>query len=248
MRYAIIADIHEDVVNLKRALKKIDKLNCDEIICLGDISGFSVPHYNYFDTRDAHECLRLVREHCSIIIAGNHDLHAAQKTPSIKTNFDFPKSWYEMDYHERKKLSKGQVWLYEHDELDPLYSKEDISYLTSLPEYHILKTKTANIFLSHFIYPNLSGTMSSFYSEFDEFEQHKQFMRDHGCEISFAGHCHYSGLFIASNTAIVGKRFNKKYTPLKNDCFLVPPLAGNRIAKGFCIYDSEANYIQTKRI
>ncbi len=248
MRYAIIADIHEDIVNLKRALNKINKLNCDEIICLGDISGFSVPHYQYFDTRNAHECLRLVKENCSVIIAGNHDLHAAKKIPSVKTSFTFPQSWYEMDYREREQLSKGQVWLYDHDELNPLYTKDDITFLNTLPEYHVIKTKELNIFLSHFIYPNLSGVKNTFISDGTEFDQHIKFMTDQQCEIAFAGHRHYAGLYLASNHSIVKKRFNSKYKPKKNDCILVPPIAGNRIGKGFCIFDSESNLIQTKRI
>lgn len=248
MRYAIITDIHEDIVHLKGALKKIDKLNCDEIICLGDISGFSVPHYHYFDTRNAHECLRLVKENCKYIIAGNHDLHAAKRTPTINTKFKFPDHWYEMDYYERQNLAQGQVWLYDHDELDPLYTHDDIAFLKTLPEYYILKTKEINILLSHFVYPNLSGSTKTFISELYEFEQHKQFVTDHECTLSFAGHYHFSGLYIASNHAIIGKRLNKKYTPLKNDCILIPPIAGNRLGKGFCIYDSESNVIQSKRV
>ncbi|MCU4175785.1 metallophosphoesterase family protein [Carboxylicivirga sp. N1Y90] len=248
MRYAILTDIHEDIVHLKRALKKIEKLNCDEIICLGDISGFSVPHYHYFDTRDAHECLRLVRENCSIIIAGNHDLHAAQRTPSVKSSFNFPDNWYDMDYHARAEKAQGKIWLYDHDELDPLYTKNDVAFLKSLPEYHIIKTKEINIFLSHFIYPNLSGSMKIFLTEIDEFGQHKQFMKDHDCEIAFAGHFHFSGLYVANDHSIIGKRFNKKYNAQKNDCILVPPIAGSRLGKGFCIYDTETNIVQTKRI
>ena len=68
MKYAIITDIHEDIVNLKFAFQKIEKLGCDQVICLGDISGFCAPHYHYYDTRNATECLQLIREKCEIII------------------------------------------------------------------------------------------------------------------------------------------------------------------------------------
>ena len=37
MRIALISDIHEDVVSLKQALRKISKQKVDEIACLGDI-------------------------------------------------------------------------------------------------------------------------------------------------------------------------------------------------------------------
>ncbi len=43
MKLAIITDIHEDRVNLVKALRMIEKEACDEIACLGDIVGFSTP-------------------------------------------------------------------------------------------------------------------------------------------------------------------------------------------------------------
>lgn len=248
MKYAIIADIHEDIVNLKFALGKIEKHNCHEIICLGDVSGFSAPHYNYYDTRNAHECLKLVRQSCKTVIAGNHDLHAAKITPKTSPNFKYPKLWYKMDYYERLNLSAGQVWLYSNDELDPLYSHADIEFLHTLPEYHILETNKHKILLSHFIYPNLTGSSREFYSFADDFELHKEYMENSGCQFGFAGHRHFTGLLIASDKGMVEKRYNSKYTPKPNDCILVPPITGARNGNGFCIFDSENLTIEAKRI
>ena len=39
MRYAVITDVHANVFALKAALKEIDLLKPDKIICLGDIVG-----------------------------------------------------------------------------------------------------------------------------------------------------------------------------------------------------------------
>lgn len=58
MKIAIISDIHEDVVSLQLALKKIIKTGCDKIVCPGDISGFSMAHYNYHHHRNGHECMK----------------------------------------------------------------------------------------------------------------------------------------------------------------------------------------------
>jgi predicted phosphodiesterase len=239
MKYAIIADIHEDIVSLEVALMKIDKLKCDEVICLGDISGFSMPHYDYFEMRNASECLRLIRDNCEIIIAGNHDLHSARRTPEINPGFKYPKEWYKLDYQERLNISEGKVWLYDNNELNPLYTHSETDFLHTLPEFHVLKTDNHNIFLSHFIYPNLTGSAREFYSFSEDFEQHKKLVSDQNCHYSFAGHRHYTGLFISSDKGITDKRYNRKYTPQQNDSVLIPPIVGNRIGNGFCIFDSE---------
>lgn len=247
MRYAIITDIHEDIVNLKFALKKIEKLNCDEIICLGDISGFSVPHYNYFNTRNAHECLNLIRNNCKIIIAGNHDLHAARKIPIISPDFKYPDLWYKMDYNERMNESTGLVWLYDNNELNPMYTHSDIDFLQTLPEYHILDTKEHRILLSHFIYPNLTGSAREFYSFVEDFEFHKKYMSDLDCHFGIAGHRHYAGLFVASDKEIIEKRYKREYTPKLNDCILAPPITGARNSNGFCIFDTDSFTIEAAR-
>ncbi len=247
MKYAIIADIHEDIVNLKFAFRKIEKLNCDEIICLGDISGFSVPHYNYFDTRNAHECLRLIRANCKIIVAGNHDLHAAGRFPTINPVFTYPESWYKMDYDERLNESDGKVWLYDENELDPLYTNSDIDFLRTLPEYHILETKNQNVLLSHYFYPNLTGSSREFYSSAEDFESHKEYMSGINCHFGIAGHRHYVGLLVASDNKLIKKRYNNQYTPKANDCMLVPPITGSKISKGFCIFDVDNFVIKAQR-
>ena len=89
MKLAIITDIHEDVINLKTALKKIEKLNCDNIACLGDISGFSSPQYKHHRTRNASKCLKVIKENCIKILLGNHDIHAAQILPQNCNFFSY---------------------------------------------------------------------------------------------------------------------------------------------------------------
>jgi diadenosine tetraphosphatase ApaH/serine/threonine PP2A family protein phosphatase len=65
MRYAFIADIHSNLAALQAVLEDIDiKGGVDEIWCLGDIVGYGP---------QPRECLELVKKHCSVCIAGNHD-------------------------------------------------------------------------------------------------------------------------------------------------------------------------------
>ncbi|MGX8704004.1 MAG: metallophosphoesterase family protein, partial [bacterium] len=39
MRYGIITDIHNNVSALRAVLKQLNQMNCDSIICCGDIIG-----------------------------------------------------------------------------------------------------------------------------------------------------------------------------------------------------------------
>lgn len=67
MRYAIISDIHGNLPALNVVLQQIDDMQCEQIICLGDIVGYG-PFPN--------ECCDLIQERADKVIVGNHD-HAA---------------------------------------------------------------------------------------------------------------------------------------------------------------------------
>jgi diadenosine tetraphosphatase ApaH/serine/threonine PP2A family protein phosphatase len=71
MRYAILADIHANLAAFKAVLRDIEgKGGVDELWCLGDIVGYGP---------DPSECIRLLQSHCSVCVAGNHDLGAIGK-------------------------------------------------------------------------------------------------------------------------------------------------------------------------
>lgn len=78
MRYAIITDVHANVFALKSALKQIDELKPDKIICLGDIVGGGA----YPD-----ETVQLIKKRGDILcVKGNHDMFATldlKKLPPI---------------------------------------------------------------------------------------------------------------------------------------------------------------------
>lgn len=248
MKLAFIADIHEDIINLKKAFRKIEKAGCDEIICLGDISGFTVPNFHYYDTRNAHECLKLVREKCKISILGNHDLNAAQILPKHYSEFKFPGNWYEMDYQERNSLSQNQVWLYEKNELDPLYTHEDKNFLKSLPEFHIYQSNGLRVLFSHYIFPNLVGSMQGFFYSPEEFSKHFNFMDQRDCTLSFTGHFHSSGLYISTQSKIIEKSFGKKYYLNGKTVVCIPPVTSKKIGNGFCIFDTDEGWVKAVRL
>lgn len=64
MKRAIISDIHGNFEALTAVLARIDELDVDEIICLGDIIGYGP---------DPLRCLDTVIERCQLTILGNHD-------------------------------------------------------------------------------------------------------------------------------------------------------------------------------
>jgi diadenosine tetraphosphatase ApaH/serine/threonine PP2A family protein phosphatase len=73
MVYYIISDIHANLDALQVCLKDIEAQPPGKIICLGDIIGYAV---------EPNECIDRVREHCELIIMGNHD-HSAVNEQSL---------------------------------------------------------------------------------------------------------------------------------------------------------------------
>lgn len=68
MKYAIISDIHSNLQALEAELNDIRKLECDEILSLGDIVGYG---------GEPNECVELLIERSVISIKGNHDKAAS---------------------------------------------------------------------------------------------------------------------------------------------------------------------------
>ncbi|MBN2347787.1 MAG: metallophosphoesterase [Bacteroidales bacterium] len=248
MKLALIADIHEDSISLKEALRRIEKHSVDEIICLGDISGFSVPYYNYYKTRNARECLSLVKSNCHIAVLGNHDIHAATIIPENCSFFNFPEDWYRLDYSQRVTLANNTIWLHEENDLNPLYNNDDLDYLRSLPEYFVYKTQDLNVLLTHYVYPNISGLKKEFYTYRDEFRQHFKFMESLDCAISFTGHSHINGFSAASEARFRRHRFKEykiKSTPVSIG---IPSITSHEKQNGFCIFDTNVLTIQVFKL
>jgi len=238
MRLALITDIHEDLPSLKAIIKKAEQVGYDQMICLGDICGFSHPYYTYRDRRDASACLSLVRNTCSLIIPGNHDLHAAGKIPEHSRIFDFPENWYELDAASRESLAEGRLWTHA-DDLYPGYSQEDLSFIRDLPEFDILETEKHRLMFSHYAYPNLSGFGSDFFAYAKEFGSHFQWMDSKGCSMAFIGHAHPRRYFIAREMDILYPRHRRNIHLDAPSLVALPPVTRNRWRSGFCTFDTE---------
>ena len=216
---------------------------------MGDISGYSIPYYDYLETRNAHECLALIKDRCKTVVIGNHDMHAAQVIPQKCKSFDFPDNWYQLDYHQKRALANGTIWLHEENELNPLYSHQDIAYLRTLPEYSKDIISEKSILYSHYVYPNLSGFCKKVVYTFpDEFGRHFKWMEELGCTISFTGHTHVKGFYVVNSKKF--KQYNYKKVSLSDDlvCVGVPSISGTKDRRGFCIFDSEEMTVEAVRI
>lgn len=77
MRYAIISDIHSNLEALNTVLDTIQNELIDKIYCLGDIVGYG-PYPN--------ECFKLVKQHCEVILTGNHDFACIEKSELLYFN------------------------------------------------------------------------------------------------------------------------------------------------------------------
>lgn len=197
MKLGIVSDIHEDILRLEEALQILDNEGCNEIACSGDIIGYSYPNFGHFESRNASACIRQVRENCKYVVAGNHDLFPVKKIPEFPAGFEYPEDWFLLDYFQRKKLAKDYIWLNEENEFDPLISYEDKKYIRSLPEFLIIETNGLKILLSHYLFPDLSGSTKKYYEEFGPIEDHLDFIKNNKCDLGISGHKHIEGFYHA---------------------------------------------------
>ncbi|MCI0652046.1 MAG: metallophosphatase family protein [Planctomycetes bacterium] len=103
VRYAIVSDVHGNKEALDAVIERIGTLDCDEIICLGDIVGYGAePGY----------CVERIREISKVVVAGNHDYAALGKI-----NIDY------FNAHARRAT------LWTREKLTP----EQLQYLNDLP-------------------------------------------------------------------------------------------------------------------
>ena len=229
MRLAILSDIHEDYESLLKIVASAEAMGFDRLICLGDISGFSLPYYKYEDSRNAPACLALLREKCDIIIPGNHDVYAADRDPELPDS-----------------LKDKECWPHEED-LDTGYNEDEISFLASLPFYEVLSTPAGNILFTHYVYPNLSGFVKGFYSEEQEFREHFSYMRELECKLCFTGHAHPGGFYWVHPRGL--EQFRDRSIKINSFPSLIgiPSVTRNGYRSRFCTFDTSSLRLQMHR-
>lgn len=237
MKIGILSDIHEDGIGLREVLAAMEKRGVDEIACLGDVVGFDVCHYRHLSSRDASYCLDTVRRSCRWVVAGNHDLFAIRKLPDVNGCFAFPADWYQLDFHERKRLAGGQVWLFENQELPALLSARDRDYLAGLPLSLAVELDGVNVLFSHALFPDLSGTLTWRPQDHWDFQRHFKLLRAQGCRLGFCGHLHPDGIAVAGTGSFSFSRFRTYRVSPDLVQYVCPSTAGISGKSGFLVLD-----------
>lgn len=123
MHYAILADIHSNLVAFQAVLRDMDdKGKADEIWCLGDIVGYGP---------EPHACIELLRQYKHICVAGNHDWAAIGKLDIS----DFNPYATQAILWTRQQLSAGDVDYLQN--LPQRMKRNDFTLVHGSPRYPI---------------------------------------------------------------------------------------------------------------
>ena len=244
MKLAFISDVHENPETLKTAILKIEKLYCDEIVCLGDITGFSKRFYNLTTAPDANECVRIIKQNCKYTIAGNHDLHSIGKLSEYHKIKKLPENWYDLPLRERIKIDPA-IWHYS-DELVPKLDENSKEFLNSLPEKIFVQIDQVNYLFTHFIFPDITGSTNYFPQKSKDFERHFNFMNEENFLFSFAGHGHIPGFFLVHENKTRNYDFGTKKLDFKKQIIIQPSISAP--IRGFCTYDTKTREFSAIKI
>ncbi len=239
MKIGFVSDIHEDIVSLQKAIDLLKSKNCDQIICLGDsIGSASYRSMDYFDTKNARDCVTLIQQECVANLLGNHDYHHIQKTSLLNQVFSFPKNWFELSKEQRQDMANNKVWLYDNDYPTNL-TEANISFLRDSKEYHV----NDSLFFSHYLFPDISGDTKKFHKKYHKIAVHFDWMKKENCTIGFVGHEHPHFPKILSKD---GKTNNIEWntpTIIKANQVVVCPAVCQQQKKsqGVLIFDTKTN-------
>ena len=120
MKIGILSDIHEDGERLREVLRGDGKARGQRNRLPGRHRRFRCPPLPVPVDPRRFVLPGPVRRNCRWVVAGNHDLFAIRKLPDVNGCFPFPEDWYQLDFAERNRLGRQQVWLFEQQELPPL--------------------------------------------------------------------------------------------------------------------------------
>jgi predicted phosphodiesterase len=214
MRYAVISDIHSNEEAATAVFADIKNSGVDEIICLGDIVGYGA---------SPKVCLDMVREKCSVVIAGNHDHAVIGLTNKEYFNISAKKAveW------TAKKLDKT-----------------DLDYMSSLPLLTIKET----MYLAHASLhkPGEWGYI------LDEYDADSSFCKMGDVPIAFIGHSHIPMAFEANKfIQCIGSysqiKLNTNFHYIINVGSVGQPRDGIW-QSAYALYDSDKKEVELRRI
>lgn len=249
MKIGFLSDIHEDIESLKKAITILEKAGCNDLVCLGDITGFSVPTHKYLDTRNANECISMIRMNCSIVVPGNHDLYAVHSIPKFTSDFVYPENWYSLPFDEREEIADHKIWLYENYDLSPMLNRKNQLYLKSLEEFQKADFDGIPMFFSHYAFPDMSGSSTLFLGEARQLKQHLDFCKLNKCRLSFSGHRHVEGFNIVDRDSFELFGFERHIIDDSQSLWIDgPAVCRSKKQNGVMIFDTFYKEIQSLEI
>jgi predicted phosphodiesterase len=243
MIVGFLADIHEDITSLDLALEILAQHKCEKTFCLGDIVGFTLPFHQYIQSRDAEACITQIRGQCSGAVAGNHDLYAVRRIPEFRAGFKYADNWYDLEYSARAKRARNKIWLYEDNEIPSDLGPDSSEYLHHLKEVEVLKLEGLSCLISHFCYPDLSGSAIYFPSQAFHLRKHFQFIREHDCQIGISGHGHPEGCLVVDEDTFTLHPFGRIPLTEEPQWIVAPCVARTSRANGCMVLDTEKRTI-----
>ena len=238
MKIGFISDIHEDELRLRESIRILES-NCDRIVCLGDIIGYTVPYYGFLKSRNAHGCVQLVKEHCDIAVVGNHDLAAIGKLPRHDSDVRYPKDFYKFDLPKRTRLAKKfGIWPYEND-LPAVIDKGDVRFLRRLPEYRVERLDGIRVLISHYGYPDLVGNLAKDIINPKDAVGQIEFQIKNKCTFGISGHDHSEGIRIFDKKQVRLIKFGSRVKIRENSWINCPCVANGTFANGVAVLDTE---------
>ncbi len=250
MLLGLISDIHEDFRKLEQALRLCERHHCDEIACLGDIVGYNPAYYAHIRERSASRCLHLVQSHCRWAVAGNHDLFACGGSSEIKLVDEIQTVHQIIDIQHI--CHNIPDWSYE-GELPGDMTATDMEYLRNLPHGIIPDIPGIRCLLSHYVYPDLSGSKAAYIKKRRDLTPLRDFMVRHAVSLVFTGHTHTAGAGFAFPFRINGAKkmlraihrmpFHTYPTGNLPMLCLLPAVTGETGVSGLAILDTARSQI-----
>ena len=134
---AFISDIHGNYPALQAVLHEIDRMKCDQIICLGDVTGY----YS-----QVNECIALLRQRGIPCLLGNHDYYLISNTccssKTVRLCLDYQKTVISEDnlnwlrgnppFVDTAEFSLRHAgW---HDAIEERFDRFDFSWVDAMPQ------------------------------------------------------------------------------------------------------------------
>lgn len=212
MLYAILGDIHSNLDALETVLEEVKKERPDQILSVGDIVGYAA---------QPSECIALIREATTTIVAGNHDYAAVGKMDISYFN---------------PEAREAVIWTAQH------LSQEEKDFLASLP----LVIEKDNLTLVHGTLHR--PELFNYIFTFDDAELCLRHLKGGIC---FVGHSHVPVAILSNDELQANQEQEVSLEGIKKAIINVGSVGQPRDRNPracYILYDSEKGIVRFRRI